>query len=142
MTTQDRKKGKLKFFDEAKGFGFVVDEDNNNYYVHKKHISSAIINKKNEPVTFLSSSNEKGLYAYDLVFSHSPTSRKVDRSETCPHCHNVMLPRIIFSRGYRVKKVCGACGETLTDFLAGQKKAVYIVVACYFLFWFLMMNHK
>ena len=44
-------KGKVKFFNGAKGFGFIAGEDNKEYFVHESGIKEGPIDE-NDEVTF------------------------------------------------------------------------------------------
>ncbi|MDC3351914.1 cold shock domain-containing protein [Crocinitomicaceae bacterium] len=57
--------GKVKFFHEAKGFGFVVDEDSGReYFVHISGLIDAV--KKNEKVSFELADGERGKNAVNV----------------------------------------------------------------------------
>lgn len=57
--------GKVKFFHEAKGFGFVVDEDSGReYFVHISGLIDAV--QKNEKVSFELSDGERGKNAVNV----------------------------------------------------------------------------
>lgn len=58
-------KGTVKFFNETKGFGFVIDEESNNeYFVHV----TGLIDKVNEgdSVEFELKDGKKGLNAFNV----------------------------------------------------------------------------
>lgn len=50
--------GVVKFFAEAKGFGFIIGEDGKEYFVHKSNSLDNI--KKDDIVLFDLEDNEKG----------------------------------------------------------------------------------
>jgi len=57
--------GKVKFFHEAKGFGFVVDEDSGReYFVYISGLIDAV--KKNEKVSFELADGERGKNAVNV----------------------------------------------------------------------------
>ena len=59
------KTGKVKFFNESKGFGFIVDnETEEEYFVHVSGIIDKI--KENEEVTFELEEGRKGLNAVNV----------------------------------------------------------------------------
>ena len=59
------KTGKVKFFNETKGFGFVIDnETEEEYFVHVSGIIDKI--KENDEVTFELQEGRKGLNAVDV----------------------------------------------------------------------------
>lgn len=58
-------KGKVKFFNESKGFGFIVDEENGKE--HFVHISGLVDEvRENDEVTFELQEGKKGLNAVNV----------------------------------------------------------------------------
>lgn len=64
-------KGICKFFSDEKGFGFIVGEDNQDYFVHFKQIISDGFKslKSGEKVEFLPGKSVKGLVAESVKIS-------------------------------------------------------------------------
>lgn len=59
------KKGTVKFFNESKGFGFIVDaETNEEYFVHVSGLIDEI--KEDDSVEFDLKDGKKGLNAIDV----------------------------------------------------------------------------
>jgi cold shock protein len=59
------KKGQVKFFNEAKGFGFIKDsESGKEYFVHVSGLIDQI--KEGDEVTFDLKEGKKGLNAVDV----------------------------------------------------------------------------
>lgn len=44
--------GKVKFFNEVKGFGFIAGEDGKEYFVHKSGLAEGTVLNENDEVTF------------------------------------------------------------------------------------------
>ena len=60
------KQGKVKFFNETKGFGFIKDnESDNEYFVHISGIKEETLNEDDE-VSFELIDGKKGLNAVDV----------------------------------------------------------------------------
>jgi len=58
-------KGKVKFFNESKGFGFIVDDENGKE--HFVHISGLVDEvRENDEVTFELQEGKKGLNAVNV----------------------------------------------------------------------------
>jgi len=59
------KKGTVKFFNDAKGFGFVIEEETNNeYFVHVSGVIDQI--KEGDTVEFELAEGRKGLNAVNV----------------------------------------------------------------------------
>ena len=57
--------GKVKFFNESKGFGFILDSDSGNeYFVHSSGLIDRI--QENDEVTFTLTEGRKGLNATNV----------------------------------------------------------------------------
>lgn len=56
--------GKVKFYNETKGFGFIVDEDGKERFVHASGLTDSI--KKDDRVTFELVEGKKGLCCDDV----------------------------------------------------------------------------
>ena len=56
-------KGKVKFFNEIKEFGFITGEDGKDYFVHKTALNENISLNKDESVIFEVEEGDKGLKA-------------------------------------------------------------------------------
>ena len=56
-------KGKVKFFNEIKEFGFITGEDGKDYFVHKTGLSTNETLDKDDSVTFETEKGDKGLKA-------------------------------------------------------------------------------
>ena len=53
-------KGKVKFFNESKGFGFIASEDGKEYFVHSTGLVGTSSLVKDEEVTFEVEQGDKG----------------------------------------------------------------------------------
>jgi CspA family cold shock protein len=53
-------KGKVKFFNLLKGFGFIAGEDGKEYFVHKSGLEPGVELKENDEVTFEVEQGEGG----------------------------------------------------------------------------------
>ena len=59
-------KGKIKFFNAMKGFGFVAGEDEKEYFVHKSALAEGLSLKENDAVTFDVEEGDKGPRAVNV----------------------------------------------------------------------------
>ncbi len=55
--------GKVKFFNRTKNFGFIVGEDDKDYFVHLSQVEGGEPLNENDSVEFEAGSNEKGAVA-------------------------------------------------------------------------------
>ena len=53
-------KGKVKFFNTLKGFGFIAGEDGKEYFVHKSGLEAGVELKDNDEVTFEVEQGQEG----------------------------------------------------------------------------------
>jgi CspA family cold shock protein len=58
------KTGKVKFFNESKGFGFIKTDDGNEIFVHVTGLIDKV--RENDSVTFEVAQGKKGLNAVDV----------------------------------------------------------------------------
>lgn len=53
-------KGKIKFFNDIKGFGFITGEDGKDYFLHSTGVEGNTSLNKDDAVTFEVESGDKG----------------------------------------------------------------------------------
>ncbi len=56
--------GKVKFFNEAKGFGFITGDDNQEIFVHVTGLNEDI--RENDNVSYETENGKKGLNAVNV----------------------------------------------------------------------------
>jgi CspA family cold shock protein len=59
-------KGKVKFYNPMKRFGFITGEDGKEYFVHKSALKPGAFLKENDEVTFDGAESERGLQAQNV----------------------------------------------------------------------------
>lgn len=59
-------KGKVKFFNVKNGFGFILGEDGNEYFVHKTGLKPGTKLFENDEVSFDVTEGERGPKAIDV----------------------------------------------------------------------------
>ena len=62
-------KGKVKFFNEQKGFGFIAGEDGKEYFVHMSALKEGVTLKENDPVEFDVEQGDRGPKAANVDIS-------------------------------------------------------------------------
>jgi len=60
-------KGKIKFFNEGKGFGFIAADDGKEYFVHQSGLKENFIPRENDPVEFDVVDGDRGPKAANVV---------------------------------------------------------------------------
>lgn len=109
-------KGKVKWFDRNRNFGFLVGEDGQEYFYGMNNIKGTDLPLDNgDIVEFIPSRNKKGLKAKEVVLIEKSISKRDDR-EFCRFCNKKMVPRIITYHGAVQKSVCPFCGKTHKTF--------------------------
>lgn len=56
-------KGKVKFFNNEKEFGFIIGDDGKDYFVHKSGLEEGLTLHENDEVEFTSEKGDRGLKA-------------------------------------------------------------------------------
>jgi CspA family cold shock protein len=60
-------KGTVKFFNNMNGFGFIVGEDNKEYFVHKSALKEGVKIEEKDAVTFDVEQGPRGPKAANVV---------------------------------------------------------------------------
>lgn len=63
------KKGTVKFFNDAKGFGFIKDENGEEIFVHSTGLKDNI--RENDEVVFETEQGKKGLNAVNVSLANN-----------------------------------------------------------------------
>lgn len=58
--------GKVKFFNELKGFGFITGDDEKDYFVHQTGLGDGVRLKDEDRVTFDVEQGDRGLKAVNV----------------------------------------------------------------------------
>ena len=59
-------KGTVKFFNEMKGFGFIVGEDGKDYFVHQTGLKAGVVLSENAAVKFDVEQGDRGPKAVNV----------------------------------------------------------------------------
>ncbi len=60
-------KGKVKFFDLQKEFGFIIGDDGKEYFVHKSGLQEGVMIDKGDLVTFETEKGDRGIKAIKVL---------------------------------------------------------------------------
>jgi len=76
-------KGKVKFFNVMKGFGFVAGDDGKEYFVHKTGLTKGTLLRENDVVTFNPAESDKGPKAENVALESAAgkIAQKEDTAE-------------------------------------------------------------
>ena len=116
-------KGMIKFYNKDKGFGFVVGENNQEYYFNHKAIAYGEL-----PAA--------GCHCeFEIDTTHCPKNKQQNQSIksikiikttnngnkgnkiVCQHCGSQCIPRLYFSQGTATHSVCPFCGKNIKVFI-------------------------
>lgn len=107
--------GVVKWFSEEKGYGFITDKNNKDYYFHVSDIKGASLPKNGQDVYFDSETTQKGYKAKNIVLTKNNSS--TDNSlDFCKNCNKKIVPRMITYRGEPQKTVCPYCATVIKNF--------------------------
>lgn len=74
-------KGKVKFFNDGKGFGFIAGEDGKEYFVHSTGIAEGTRLNENDAVTFVVVEGDRGLKAEKVALDSGAADDSDDSSD-------------------------------------------------------------
>jgi len=58
--------GTVKWFNDAKGYGFIKGEDGKEYFVHKNALPPGVFLKENDAVSFDPTDSDRGVQAKNV----------------------------------------------------------------------------
>jgi cold shock CspA family protein len=115
--------GKVKWFSEEKGYGYIVGDDGKDYYFNVRAVQGADLPRNGDVVMFEGGQGNKGPRATSVLITAKSPSRnqsignyRADDRATCTHCAKKMVPRINTHRGNPQRSVCPFCGGTFKKF--------------------------
>ena len=142
--------GKVKWFSEEKGYGYIVADDEKEHYFNVRDIYGAILPRNGDVVSFESGQSPKGPRASSVAIVSKSQSisegHSTDERVICTHCGKKIIPKIIMGRpliGYDLvpkKSVCPFCAgtykiikdnETYKQHIDGDGGRCFIATAVY-----------
>ncbi len=107
--------GVVKWFSEEKGYGFITDKNNKDYYFHVSDVKGASLPENGQDVYFDSEMTQKGYRAKNIVLTKNNSSTE-NSLDFCKNCNRKIVPRMITYRGEPQKTVCPYCATVIKDF--------------------------
>ncbi|EEE2002201.1 cold shock domain-containing protein [Salmonella enterica subsp. enterica serovar Kotte] len=109
--------GVIKWFSEEKGYGFITDKNNKDYYFHVSDINGALLPEKGNNVSFEIEISSKGERARKVIITQkAKNTSSDDRLDFCHYCNKKVFPRMITYQGEPQKTVCPYCAGTIKVF--------------------------
>lgn len=69
-------KGRVKFFNDMKGFGFIEADDGKEFFVHQTGLSEGVTLKENDSVTFDVVEGDRGPKAVNVALASDDASEE------------------------------------------------------------------
>ncbi|EBI3671164.1 cold shock domain-containing protein [Salmonella enterica subsp. enterica] len=107
--------GVVKWFSEEKGYGFITDKNNKDYYFHVSDVKGALLPEKGCNIHFDVEKTSKGYRAKNISLTKSNDSTN-NRLDFCKNCNKKIVPRMITYRGEPQKTVCPYCATVIKNF--------------------------
>ncbi|MBS0436178.1 MAG: cold shock domain-containing protein [Proteobacteria bacterium] len=119
--TAGRRAGRVKWFSEESGKGYLVDEEGRDYFFKVSDVRGYELPRRGMQIEFLPSSNARGATACDVeLLSPAPEQRAADDGRVhCHHCNSRIFPRLVVYRGVAQRSLCTRCGQELADYTPG-----------------------
>lgn len=73
--------GTVKFFNEEKGFGFIVADDGKEIFVHKSALPEGVSIREGDAVTFDMEEGDRGLKAVNVTKGSGDSTESSDDNE-------------------------------------------------------------
>lgn len=134
-------KGMVKFYNKEKGFGFVISEENEEFYFNHSVIPFGKIPNSGDLIEFeikQNSKNDKKAEVKSMEFLGQSVENSQKNSHiTCPHCQKDIIPRALTYQGTIMKTYCPFCSKTIQEF--GVSKFYKIFAICLVIFVLLIL---
>jgi CspA family cold shock protein len=74
-------KGKVKFFNEMKGFGFILAEDGKEIFVHQSSLKEGLVLQENDSVIFDVEQGDRGPKAVNVSLDTGEETAEAPKTE-------------------------------------------------------------
>lgn len=109
MESDEKKFGTVKWFSNDKGYGFITDINNVDYYFSVREIIGATLPANGAKVNFQPIETPKGKQAKAIEIIEQPKNN--NSYVTCLSCQKRMVPRIIYEKSMPMRSICPFCGS-------------------------------
>ena len=75
-------KGKVKFFNDMKGFGFIEADDGKEYFVHQTGLTEGVTLNENDTVEFEVEQGDRGPKAVNVSMASEDASEEPEAEES------------------------------------------------------------
>lgn len=120
--------GKVKWFSKDKGYGFITDGNDKDYYFSIKDVIGQEIPTIRSSVSFYSKHNEKGYQATSIRIQQE-LDKNINSYVSCLRCNKKMVPRIVFAHGCPHHSVCPFCANTYKKFMSPWKSIILSILS-------------
>lgn len=132
--------GKVKWFSQEKGFGFIYGDDEIERFFHIRDVKGGDLPSNGDIVSFSHQDAKKGPRASDIEIKEKgkrKNSRKSDPRVVCSNCKKMMVPRVITgppvvsgNRWTPVPKysVCPFCAAEHEKFSASNSEKIQAII--------------
>jgi len=126
--------GKILNYNQDKGFGFILGQDNQKYFFHISNVENPLEIKKNYNVEFYPKWNKKGLVAESIVVSTPHTSKATTQDKFLKlDTHRIRASEI---KRYRIEKEYDYADENnhfylIIDTFDGAEIKIYLCMEGY-----------
>lgn len=111
-------RGKVKWFNAEKGYGYLYGEDGKEYYCAVRDVQGGDLPRTGNRVEFEVVVGKKGTRATKVrITDKSIEQDPDDQRETCAHCGKKMVPRVAMYKGAPRRSYCPYCGGMHKKFM-------------------------
>ncbi len=121
--TEVNRQGKVKWFSKEKGYGFISDEQDQDFYFSVNNVKGQELPTIGTTVSFYPHQNEKGHRAKSVNIQQ--LSNDTNSYATCSGCKKKMIPRIVFSEGRIDHSICPFCATWYKNFIKPWKRVLF-----------------
>lgn len=132
MSTNQNQKGKVKWFSDERGYGYITNNENKDLYFGVKDVLGAELPERGDLVSFKEYIGKEGTdAATEIRITHqlNPNIKKID----CPSCKRLVEPKPWYYGGsdYTVVNIdllCPFCGFKLAKKGGGFNRFAKIIL--------------